>query len=117
MGMRRRMGRLVHFYVLSLTARCRTWSDDVALPPASLEVESHLDPDSPWAPVLALQAWELPSMQQLQVCFLDWVLLPSQGKVASRSLSTRPVVPDQEEELFLLFFCYNLRKFNNKMST
>merc|ERR1711913_28431 len=78
--MRLRMVWLVHFFVLSLTGRGRTWCDGVAPPPASLVAASPLDPDSPWAPASVLQAWELPSMQQLQICLLDWALQLSQGK-------------------------------------
>merc|ERR1712212_171253 len=78
--MRLKMVWLVHFFVLSLTGRCRTWCDGVAPPPASLVAASPLDPDSPWAPAWVLQAWELPSMQQQQICLLDWALQLSQGK-------------------------------------
>merc|ERR1712007_139383 len=76
-------GQLDHFFVLSLTGRCRTWSADGVPPQVSLEEASPLDLDSPWAPASVLQVWELHSMQQLQICLLDWALLLSQGEWAS----------------------------------
>ena len=127
-----------------MTGRCRTWCDDVVPPQASPVVASPLDLDSPWAPASVLQVtfsskgllrhnfdratntcnyifqvWELPSMQQLQICLLDWALLLSQGKWASGASVVQstsllgpmglscPLVPGSEKELCLLLFVTN----------
>ena len=63
------------------------------------------------------QAWEVPSMQQLQVCFLDWVLLLSLGKAPNRCDPNCQAHSTSSRRGAVLVVCYKLKKFYNKMST